>query len=99
AQPPEGILSTGSGRGPHLLGGVLDGFAECDVIRGRWNARFGGAGFQMAAERFQIREHFAGAAVASGSILGERAVDDALKLDWDFIRKLDRKSTRLNSSH
>ena len=42
----------------------------------------------MAAERFQIREHFAGAAVASGSILGERAVDDALKLDWDFIRKL-----------
>src|SRR5438094_4845042 len=42
----------------------------------------------MAAERFQIREHFAGAAVASGSILGERAVNDALKLDWDFIRKL-----------
>src|SRR5207245_11600614 len=55
AQPPEGIRGTGSGRGPHLLGGVLDGFAECDVIRGRWNARFGGAGLQMAAARFHIR--------------------------------------------
>src|SRR5436305_15185184 len=42
----------------------------------------------MAAERLRSSGQFAGAAVAGGSMLGERAVDDALKLDWDFIRKL-----------
>src|SRR5437899_7780595 len=42
----------------------------------------------MAAERFQIREHFAGAAVASGSIFGESAINDALEVERNFIRKL-----------
>ncbi len=41
----------------------------------------------MAAECFQIREHFTGAAVASGSIFGESAINDALEVERNFIRK------------
>jgi len=62
-------------------------FTECEVILGRWNARFGGAWLQMAAECFQIREHFAGAAVASDSIFGEGTVNDAPEIQRNFIRK------------
>src|SRR5258708_24101897 len=41
----------------------------------------------MAAERFQIREDLAGAAVGSDSIFGEGTVKDAPEIQRNYIRK------------